>query len=114
MLKMALTRFEWVITTPLGTPVLPLVYMMIAVSDGSGGDSPCAEEEPVDRTEENLWKLTVSVFSGKGSALWLKNAIVICNSCFQFLIFYGIDKIPRNDDHVFDRRCFWKNGQKSR
>ena len=43
-----------------------------------------------------------------------KNTIVNCNSYFQFLNFNGIDKIPRNDDHVFDRRCFWKNGQKSR
>ena len=84
MLKMALTRFEWVITTPLGTPVLPLVYMMIAVSDGSGGDSPCEEEEPVERTEENLWKLTVSEFSGKGSALWLKMQLSIVIHIFSF------------------------------
>ena len=29
--------FAWVRTTPLGTPVEPLVYMMMAVSSGSGG-----------------------------------------------------------------------------
>ncbi len=30
-------RFLWLMTTPLGTPVDPLVYMMIAVSSGVGG-----------------------------------------------------------------------------
>ena len=72
MLKMAWTRLEWVMTTPLGTPVLPLVYMMMAVSEGSGGASAWVEDEPEERTEENLWKLTVSVLAGIGSPLWLE------------------------------------------
>ena len=59
-------------TTPLGTPVLPLVYMMMAVCEGSGGASLCVEDEPEERMEENLWKVTVSLLSGKTSDLWLK------------------------------------------
>ena len=72
MLKMAWTRLEWVMTTPLGTPVLPLVYMMMAVSEGSGWASLWEEEDPEERILENLWKVTVSVLSGKDSFLWLK------------------------------------------
>lgn len=64
-------RFPWVRMTPLGTPVLPLVYMMMAVSEGSGGASAWVEDEPEERTEENLWKLIVSVLAGIGSPLWL-------------------------------------------
>ena len=48
------------------------------------GDSPCEEEEPVERTEENLWKLTVSEFSGKGSALRLRMQLSIVIHVFGF------------------------------
>lgn len=35
--------FLCVSTTPLGTPVEPLVYMMMAVSSGEGGTSAATE-----------------------------------------------------------------------
>ena len=38
----------------LGFPVLPLVYMMMAVSEGCGGASVWLEEEPEERMEEKL------------------------------------------------------------
>jgi len=64
-------RLAWVRITPLGTPVLPEVYMIMAVSWGPGGEHEMCEVDPEDRIDENRWKETVAVSGGRGAGLWL-------------------------------------------
>ena len=67
--KRAWMRFLWVITTPLGTPVEPEVYMMMAESLGSGGEEGMEDLEPIVTTSDILWKVVLDVGGGVGSAL---------------------------------------------
>ena len=43
-LDMAAMRFAWVSITPLGLPVDPEVYMMMATSSGVGGEASPASD----------------------------------------------------------------------
>ena len=86
-------------TTPLGTPVEPLVYIMMAVSAnrrtvlfvstnektvifvstnqnspaGLGGMGWTLELAPMVSTSENLWKVALLTGSGVAMGLWLAN-----------------------------------------
>merc|ERR1719186_2445955 len=48
----------------------PEVYMMMAVSVGSGGEGEIEELEPREMTSDILWNATMSVGGGAGMDLW--------------------------------------------
>jgi len=55
------SRLLWEISTPLGIPVEPLVYMMTARSDGCGRVRPRATEQTQGDRKRNITQCTVSV-----------------------------------------------------
>jgi hypothetical protein len=61
--------FLCVSTTPLGTPVEPLVYMMMAVSSGEGGTSAATEGTNYSNSQDTT--LIVTKYSKHEITEWL-------------------------------------------
>ena len=74
-------RFLWDIRTPFGTPVDPLVYMMIAMSSVSGGLGGAGCSLPKLTTD---WKEMISTPSLNPSVLVLKSGSSMNMTCFTF------------------------------